>query len=968
MSESTWQALLAARLHDPPEKSLILMRTRDGHEAGTASELSRIVFPGGEPPQAVAAARRADRWASAADRAAFPSHDEEGRYPAWQQVRFDQAPVIIHPLTGREFRLDRLDDVAPEQLAALSTHHLRRLVHRDAAGGVHLRRTALAFWRFGPEIEAPEIRNLWPMLPADTRVPDHTIFDHLDLTAALAGAFAADPQDGPALLAVSIGPVQDFIAASRTTSDLWAGSHLLSRIAWEAMRVVCEACGPESVLFPRLRGVPQVDLWLQAQCGLDAPLFQNQPWRKQRTDSNPLFSAALPNRFTALVPRARAREIAEEITRRTRAWARQTTESAYRRLLNEAGIADDPSLPGYAQIANQLAGFPEVHWAVVPWSLVSTRDGDRVDASDPGLAQAMKPFFDGDRPGYLGSDAWRLLEGSLEIDSGRFWAPNPGALYPALHELLERLLAATKSTRPFAQAPQHGWRCALTGDVEWLTTDRAQLEHSYRRQTDTLWARVARKRPDWARPGEHLGALAALKRLWPTLFTAELRDAIDLDVSRFVVSTHTMALSGTLDGWLADGKRLPEDFVRSMQADPGPRVALPRSIHRKIEMHPDADALRGLPGWLEAQSEKTDADADADPDADAHKALDGARRVLRDVLGRSLESYYGLLMMDGDRMGAWVAASDRELTLAHGDTFHPQVRQALGNRFRNDAAFARYAKSARAASPSRHMAISEALNHFALHLAPAVVERACVGRLIYAGGDDVLAMLAVDDLLKAAAGLRAAFSGIDPVRVGLDGVTVLKRLDNGFVEHEGRVMRLMGDKATASAGAVIAHYQAPLGAVMRELRDAEKRAKRMTGKDAFSLTVIKRSGGALRFTAHWGGALRALLDMRDFLRGPKVSRRAVYNALQWLNDLPPEQPLAAALLRHQFERQGGEKERSQDLARRIAQLAFDPAQRPAGELPLDWLSALLQTAEFLARESRGALASDESAAVQEATA
>src|SRR5690625_6257283 len=50
--------------------------------------------------------------------------------------------------------------------------------------------------------------------------------------------------------------------AARTTSDLWAGSHLLSRLSWEAMRPLCEQLGPDAILFPRLRGIPQVDLWL----------------------------------------------------------------------------------------------------------------------------------------------------------------------------------------------------------------------------------------------------------------------------------------------------------------------------------------------------------------------------------------------------------------------------------------------------------------------------------------------------------------------------------------------------------------------------------------------------------------------------------------------------------------------------------------------------------------------------------
>ena len=50
------------------------------------------------------------------------------------------------------------------------------------------------------------------------------------------------------LLALSIGPVQDFIAAARRTRDLWFGSHMLSEIAKGAARAVKAAGG--DLIFP----------------------------------------------------------------------------------------------------------------------------------------------------------------------------------------------------------------------------------------------------------------------------------------------------------------------------------------------------------------------------------------------------------------------------------------------------------------------------------------------------------------------------------------------------------------------------------------------------------------------------------------------------------------------------------------------------------------------------------------------
>lgn len=50
------------------------------------------------------------------------------------------------------------------------------------------------------------------------------------------------------LLAISVGPVQEFIAAARRTRDLWFGSYLLSELSKAVARSVKEACG--TLIFP----------------------------------------------------------------------------------------------------------------------------------------------------------------------------------------------------------------------------------------------------------------------------------------------------------------------------------------------------------------------------------------------------------------------------------------------------------------------------------------------------------------------------------------------------------------------------------------------------------------------------------------------------------------------------------------------------------------------------------------------
>lgn len=522
------------------------------------------------------------------------------------------------------------------------------------------------------------------------------------------------------------------------------------------------------------------------------------------------------------------------------------------------------------------------------------------------------------------------------MDEGWFWQPNPGTLYPALHELLDRAFAAAKAVRPFDQMEQVGWRDSLTGEAEWLTHDREQLKLPPGQRTDTLWTRVAQSRPAWAKRGEHLPALGALKRLWPTLFVRKLR-ALDLKTDRFVVSSHTMAIVTSLVRAVEEGHRLPDALRAALENADAERVALPKKLNDALHKHPDGALLRRLPAWL-------DQVRDADDDA--------AEQGLKALLGDKPETYYGLLLMDGDNMGAWLSAESR-FALTHKTSFHPQIRAGL-ERFKHDAKFSDYAKELRASSPSRHMAISEALNNFSVTLAPAVAEEHFNGKVLYAGGDDLMAMFPVIDLLPAMAALRAAYSGIEPAAVGLDKNMKFQNQGNGFVRYKDRLLRVMGERATASMGAVIAHCKAPLAAVMRELHAAEQRAKDMRDKDAFSLTIVKRSGGALRLTAPWGEPIRLLLQLRDLL-ADKISRRAVYNSAIWLRDLPePDEDgnMVAQMLAYQFYRQSEERlDRAEleEIASRLIGQAMAYADLGARRA---WIENFLSVAEFLARESR----------------
>jgi CRISPR-associated protein Cmr2 len=144
--------------------------------------------------------------------------------------------------------------------------------------------------------------------------------------------------------------------------------------------------------------------------------------------------------------------------------------------------------------------------------------------------------------------------------------------------------------------------------------------------------------------------------------------------------------------------------------------------------------------------------------------------------------------------------------------------------------------------------------------------------------------------------------------------------------------------------------------VRRELATAEKRAKNEGGRNAFSLTIIKRSGGALYFTEKWGEPVALLCALRDFLAEDGVSRRAVYHVLEWLNERELPIPtgngdMLQTLFSYQLDRQASTytaKSSVPDLARRVTALTLGWPEKDR----IKKLRNLLAVAEFLARETR----------------
>ncbi len=269
---------------------------------------------------------------------------------------------------------------------------------------------------------------------------------------------------------------------------------------------------------------------------------------------------------------------------------------------------------------------------------------------------------------------------------------------------------------------------------------------------------------------------------------------------------------------------------------------------------------------------------------------------------REGEKYFAVLALDGDSMGTWISGSK---TPEMKKVLSPECAKAyedaganLGNR--------------RPLSPSWHLQFSEALGNFSQHAARRIVE-AFDGRLIYSGGDDVLAMLPADTALDCAHALRLAFVGnpqLNEAALGiLQGTNEKRRSDRStaLFQIQTRGFLLLtpaassrhrdtggllddpvsfpaivpGPAADCSVGIAVAHFKAPLQDVVRAAQHAEKRAKTQLGRGAIAISLFKRSGEIVEWGCKWDeGGLLAYRCMMDALVDGVISAKFPHRVIE----------------------------------------------------------------------------------------
>jgi len=383
-------------------------------------------------------------------------------------------------------------------------------------------------------------------------------------------------------------------------------------------------------------------------------------------------------------------------------------------------------------------------------------------------------------------------------------------------------LARRKHWRTDRPADEPGDKCTVMHDLQELS---GHVRARDRGKQDGFWERVRQRTGTLdLNDGERLSAITLVKRLFPKIAAKALDWRIEAVHWPSTVSVATLPWVRRV---VAEAPERAKAYAEAVQ-DTAPEGAVSdlASPFRDLDRAEAGDfhRIQGeylQRGFLEDQRrcplDEHAAEAERAGLVEALRALQRAKDRDGHELGGP-SSFYALLLADGDRLGKLVG-------------------EIGGDR------------------------VGRALSAFTADV-PRIV-RDHDGVTIYAGGDDVLAMLPVPSALSCAAALDAAYR---------DAFT--------------------GSPATLSAGIAFAHVRLPLGTAIRHARRLlDDVAKEANGRDSLAAGVFQRGGPHCEWVTTWrragdGDAVELLDGLTEQIRAgaaePGTSSSLLYRVRETL--------------------------------------------------------------------------------------
>ncbi len=403
------------------------------------------------------------------------------------------------------------------------------------------------------------------------------------------------------------------------------------------------------------------------------------------------------------------------------------------------------------------------------------------------------------------------------------------------------LLNQRKNLRTHFPRPEAGEKCTICGERQALWNNRSTEKESQRKTVRHFWTGIAKGFKGMhlrADGGERLCAVCFIKRIFPLiameaigwklghnypstpylaaidwliqLFRMQSNTSLDTAVSGFVsagkaASKANEALAKpTSNSKVNDTRILSENKTRIKEIE----ELLPEKdpCWKKFKQFDGAsffpDGIRNEREFLPYLVKKDDNGLKRE------KLLNALSKLCGAAGGVSPTPFYALLLMDGDKMGDLL----RE-------------------------------KQEKVSSAEHQKNVSDALSLFTKEV-PGLVSKHN-GVLVYAGGDDVFALMPLNSVLKCAEEIKEAYVCAFSKKVG-------------YIDQE---------KATISAAVLYSHMSVALGTVVRDAHDLlDKVAKRRTGRNAFAVRIWKRGGPIVTFAKPWSSGSGKWTDELEKLK------------------------------------------------------------------------------------------------------
>ncbi|NIA10432.1 MAG: type III-B CRISPR-associated protein Cas10/Cmr2 [Nitrospiraceae bacterium] len=834
-----WKYKLIQFFHDPPGKPYSSWPGTGGHK-----KVAKGLFEAYTQKELKYYPTRPD-WASAgADRPMVALPKTKGISPL--QITWRKKPIITHPLSAG-FRLDLRprgvtgepvadakvkENVLDEQMTAVE--ELARQFGewdnvKDLEEGYYrlwrLYREKLIFRKVLPEDQKLTADHLWAEMPAETRCPDHSIWDHLRVTTALCFLSKKDnnPEEpeAPWLFRFSIGPVQQFIQQSRTSRDLWLSSFLLADLVWHAMLPIVRQYGPDSIIYPDLRGNPRVDVWLAKNYRDSLPDYLENP---------STFAAMLPGTFLAVLPRGNKGHLKsiEEMAQAAQDGFRSRWKGLSDMVKSWLERVTDKKDTAWQETWKRQHETPPLYaiWTAIPWMMpempIDPENGKErlpnpdamrqraLPAQRPGFRKhppelepdikALKKRADRLSP-WMPLETWARYELAREV----YIRTNPGLTTmergfdyaPTHHQLVVRhALRKQNAPDPISKDSEPGEKCTLCGirtalggetgkGNGYLDSARTAARRFWSRKeldpeesgTERLCAICAMKR-FLVKAGQDKGKrkISGINKIWAGPLT-DFDDVADDDGEVRVPfpSTATISAQKTIESLVSDPAFSNElkNVVEAHRKAGLPRTSFPRSLPRLAAAFKKADPTGReflkceaqetlFPNAVKAMADFWKGRGNKKKAEQLEMLFNEVRKLQKALKDKKIElpgTRIAIICLDGDNMGRLITGEADTIEAAWKDVLHPEaVEKIKKNNHMLAAGWLDLLEQKRLTGPSLHAFINRALANFSHRIVPWVVEREFSGRLIYSGGDDVLCIAPADEALFIAARLMQLFS------------------------------------------------------------------------------------------------------------------------------------------------------------------------------------------------------------------